>query len=637
MSPTGGENMEARGRAWVVAAVLGTASAAQASDLRCTKLVNGERSIVVDDYPATLQYDLAVRNTHPTLPSTALVVADALLASQGFTFTPTTPFTLPVAGAISSGFTIHLQNEGECRRLAALDGVEDLLIDNTFYVGWASGASYCSARVECRPQTNCPPDLPVDDHNPCTADSCDPSTGVIHTPTAAGTACSDGDACNGSERCDGYGHCAPGMPPVIDDDNPCTADLCDLETGLTHTLVQAGTSCSDGDVCNGSELCDATGLCAAGTSPLLEDDNPCTADSCDPRYGVEHAEVATGTACSDGNACNGDETCDSFGRCKAEFAPELDDRNPCTADACDPITGVTHTAVAAGTACGDNNVCNGNETCDASARCRPGPAPNLDDANPCTADSCDLLSGIKHTQVTTGTSCPDANACNGAERCDAAGRCQPGSPPELDDRNDCTIDSCDPILGVKHTKIVSGQCGDDDACDDDDDDSSPHDGSCQVPGATRTMGFFKTHLDDLNRCLAQDVDLGFLVLSASNRTRAVDQSLGLLWGSPNRFAKGTKRNALDKARFLLGRQTLVGICNVRLFAADDALVRRAVSALSGRSCQAQSDLANQVDRFNNSGDQNPLPNGYQAGPTMSQQARSRAADPTVPSGLTCTN
>lgn len=35
----------------------------------------------------------------------------------------------------------------------------------------------------------------IDDGNPCTIDSCDPVTGVHHTPAAAGTVCSDNNAC----------------------------------------------------------------------------------------------------------------------------------------------------------------------------------------------------------------------------------------------------------------------------------------------------------------------------------------------------------------------------------------------------------------------------------------------------------
>lgn len=113
--------------------------------------------------------------------------------------------------------------------------------------------------------------------------------------------------------CDAAGACQSGTPPVLDDGNPCTTDACDPGTGVTHTPVAAGTSCSDSNVCNGEETCDAAGSCTAGAPPELDDGNPCTTDSCNPVTGVVHEPVAAGTACPDGNVCNGEETCDVLG------------------------------------------------------------------------------------------------------------------------------------------------------------------------------------------------------------------------------------------------------------------------------------------------------------------------------------
>jgi N-acetylneuraminic acid mutarotase len=72
-----------------------------------------------------------------------------------------------------------------------------------------------------------------------------------------------------------------------------------------------------------------------------------------------------------------------------------DDGNPCTADICDPDTGACRfVARAVGTACGDDDACNGVEQCSADGRCESGDAPELDDGDPCTADSCDSVSGV---------------------------------------------------------------------------------------------------------------------------------------------------------------------------------------------------------------------------------------------------
>lgn len=79
----------------------------------------------------------------------------------------------------------------------------------------------------------------IDDGNPCTEDACDPASGVIHLPTSAGAACSDGDVCNGIETCDGAGACEPGTPLVVDDDNFCTTDTCDPIAGVAHAPIAA--------------------------------------------------------------------------------------------------------------------------------------------------------------------------------------------------------------------------------------------------------------------------------------------------------------------------------------------------------------------------------------------------------------
>jgi hypothetical protein len=276
-----------------------------------------------------------------------------------------------------------------------------------------------------------------DDHNPCTADSCGADGRCVSTPVASGTACSDGNVCNGAETCTG-GTCTAGSAPAIDDGNACTADSCDPSAGVTHRSVADGTSCADSNLCNGSETC-RTGACAAGNAPAVDDGNPCTADSCDPAAGVRHTGVTDGTSCADDDVCDGSEICQQ-GTCRAGIAPAVDDNNPCTADSCNPATGVAHTPSPDGTSCADGNMCNGAESCHAGM-CT-GTAPGVDDNNPCTADSCNPATGVAHTPVADGTSCADANMCNGAETC-TAGVCGAGAPVTC-----CLTQSCNPGSGA---------------------------------------------------------------------------------------------------------------------------------------------------------------------------------------------
>jgi sugar lactone lactonase YvrE len=129
---------------------------------------------------------------------------------------------------------------------------------------------------------------------------------------------------------------APSVPPPCNDNNACTTDTC-VSTGTaafcSNTPVPAGTLCGDGDVCNGDERCDAAAQCQPG--PV----------------------ASAGTSCSDSNACNGDETCNGFGTCVSGTPPVVNDGNTCTADACDPVTGVSHVPLPDGTPCAGVGVC----------------------------------------------------------------------------------------------------------------------------------------------------------------------------------------------------------------------------------------------------------------------------------------
>ncbi len=131
----------------------------------------------------------------------------------------------------------------------------------------------------------------------------------------------------------------------------------------------------------------------------------------------------------------------------------VDDGDPCTEDVCSSTTGdVSHTIMVGASCDVDGTVCNGEDTCDAAGVCIPGTPPVVDDdGNPCTLDACDPALGVVHTPKPAGASCSDGLLCNGAERCDGAGTCMPGAPLDPDDSDESTIDlACDPTDGVVH-------------------------------------------------------------------------------------------------------------------------------------------------------------------------------------------
>jgi YD repeat-containing protein len=166
---------------------------------------------------------------------------------------------------------------------------------------------------------------------------------------------------------------------------------------------------------------------------VLEEAAPCAGEGGAGGAGGVTTAAVTTAAVTTGPSCDG-----------------LDDANPCTLDLCD-ATGVHHIPQP-GAPCPDETVCNGDETCDATGTvCEPGAPLEVDDTDPCTADACDPISGVSHT-VTPGASCPDPDGdpCTGQGVCDALGACAGGPPPTADDGSACTIDLCEPGAGIKH-------------------------------------------------------------------------------------------------------------------------------------------------------------------------------------------
>jgi len=86
--------------------------------------------------------------------------------------------------------------------------------------------------------------------------------GDVVVPDCA--AIEDGISCEGgpcaiSSACLA-GSCKPTLVKSCNDDNPCTADSCDAFEGCVNTPVEDGTSCEDGDLCSLGDTC-TDGVC----------------------------------------------------------------------------------------------------------------------------------------------------------------------------------------------------------------------------------------------------------------------------------------------------------------------------------------------------------------------------------------
>ena len=67
-----------------------------------------------------------------------------------------------------------------------------------------------------------------------------------------------------------------------------------------------------------------------------------------------------------------------------------------------------------------------------------GPGEECDDGNQANGDCCDATCQFE----SSGSGCSDGNGCTTADACDGAGLCVGGPPPNCDDSDPCTIDSC---------------------------------------------------------------------------------------------------------------------------------------------------------------------------------------------------
>ncbi len=249
-----------------------------------------------------------------------------------------------------------------------------------------------------------------EDKNACTDDSCAGAAGCKNVNNTSN--CDDGTVCTTTDACKD-GKCLPGPAIDCDDKNPCTADTCDLAKGCTHTNVDGllcdadNNECTQGDVCQG-------GACKAGTAKACDDADSCTADKCAIESGKCTYSFQPGGPCNDGNLCTTGETC-IIDTCKGSNV-SCDDANSCTADSCDPKTGCQHAAAAG--SCDDKNACTSTDTCKDSA-CVGAPidvTATCDDFNPCTADSCDPAKGCAHKN-SNGIQCDDGNLCTTGDNC----------------------------------------------------------------------------------------------------------------------------------------------------------------------------------------------------------------------------
>ncbi|TNF26342.1 MAG: DUF11 domain-containing protein [Deltaproteobacteria bacterium] len=201
--------------------------------------------------------------------------------------------------------------------------------------------------------------LDCNDGNACTQDACTPIAGCIHPNVPDETACTPADLCATA------GQCVAGMCEVTtwldcDDDNPCTDDAC-VAGACGHDNVDDGTACDDRTVCSLASECQS-GSCTATELLDCDDENVCTDDLCDAETGCYQENVEDGTSCDDDNACSDVSECQS-GTCFGTNYISCSDGNDCTTDFCDPAVGCAAEPVENGMPCDDGDLCTFEDFC----------------------------------------------------------------------------------------------------------------------------------------------------------------------------------------------------------------------------------------------------------------------------------
>lgn len=455
------------------------------------------------------------------------------------------------SGGADAGAGFVCVNDADCKAL--LKELPSCLVgrcvNNVCQPGPAEDGETCEDGTTCTKGDECvngscqPGDFTCDDANPCTEDTCDAASGKCsHKAGAAGlvTKCSDGDPCTVGDTCKGD-KCV-GTANDCDDNNPCTDDACqpaaaDKAGGCAH--ANNTKPCGDGDKCYASGAC-ANGKCVAGNKLVCDDNNDCTADTCDAKTGKCAYVAGTKVTCEDGNACTAGDLCKG-GKCVAGATKKCDDANPCTSDACDPTSGLcvfsnnkaacddgnacstldqckSGICVGAGIkVCDDGKVCT-DDVCDPKAGCKAtqnsapcsddklcklgvcnggvckvGDKTGCNDNNACTTDAC-KAGKCEYVALKAGGVCKDGDKCQKASVC-AAGKCVAGALEDCSDANPCTTDGCNPKTGCVWESSVSA-CNDGNACTADDNCAS---GKCK--------GVVKTALcDDGNACTKDACD-----------------------------------------------------------------------------------------------------------------------------------
>jgi len=156
-----------------------------------------------------------------------------------------------------------------------------------------------------------------------------------------------------------------------------------------------------------------------------------------------------------------------------------------------------------------------------------------DDGIDCTREACDpILAGCVFTP--DDSLCDDGLFCTGIETCDPISGCQPGLPPDCNDNDLCTVDTCDTLTDACAHELIDqdgdGFCDDDDTCPSSDMSETVVIGECDSGVDNWLFGDGCTMSDAIAACAENAANHGAFVSCVAHLTNQWKRD-GLISGS----------------------------------------------------------------------------------------------------------
>ena len=362
------------------------------------------------------------------------------------------------SGTCSSGAAVTCSALDQCHTAGTCNTTTGLCSNPTKAVGATcsqGGGSVCSSSatcVQCNMATDCPGSDTECHIRTCVSNLC----GVTNTSAGSPTAAQAPGDCH-QNQCDGAGNIvgvADNSDVPADDGNQCTDDTCSAGTPVHPPKANTATCNQGGSFCSGAGACVACNLAAQcpGTDTECHS-RTCTSNTC----GISNVGNGTVTSAQTAHDCH-QNRCDGSGNITSAIDDTdvpSDDGNQCSDEIC--TAGVaSHPAQPLNTPCSQG----GGTFCSATAVCAPCNAPTqcpgVDtecQARSCSSNTC----GIDFTAAGTPTAAQTVGDCQ-QNQCDGSGHITSAAlntDAPADDGNQCTNEVC--TNGVtSHPKLAAG-------------------------------------------------------------------------------------------------------------------------------------------------------------------------------------